>query len=113
MTKTMGLDAGLRVLVTAGASGIGRVIAESFASAGARIHICDNATQMIDECSAAHPDWGFTLCDVSNEADVSQMFNDAKRHLGGLSHTLCGDKMGHHRIGKESGDRAGACGHKS
>ena len=43
MTKTMGLDSGLRVLVTAGASGIGRAIGEKFASAGARVLICDNA----------------------------------------------------------------------
>jgi len=39
---------------------------------------------MLDECSAAHPDWGFTLCDVSHEADVSQLFDNANRHLGGL-----------------------------
>jgi len=84
MTESLGLDAGLRVLVTAGASGIGRVIAETFASAGARIHLCDISEQMLDDCSATHPDWGVTRCDVSNEADVSQLFEDANRHLGGL-----------------------------
>jgi len=39
---------------------------------------------MLDECSVAHPDWGYTYCDVSNEAHVSQLFTDAQRQLGGL-----------------------------
>ena len=47
MTETMGLDAGIRVLVTAGASGIGRVIAETFASAGASIHLCDISSEAL------------------------------------------------------------------
>ena len=32
---------GKRVLITAGAVGIGRVIAEGFAAEGARVHVCD------------------------------------------------------------------------
>jgi len=32
---------GLRVLVTAGAAGIGFAIAKTFAEHGARVHICD------------------------------------------------------------------------
>ena len=84
MTKTMGLEPGLRVLVTAGASGIGRVIAETFASAGARIHICDISPEALSECSETHPDWGVTNCDVSSESDVCRLFNEATNHLGAL-----------------------------
>ena len=32
---------GLRVLVTAGAAGIGRVMARTFSEHGAKVHICD------------------------------------------------------------------------
>lgn len=84
MKETMGLAAGLRVLVTAGASGIGRTIAETFASVGARIQICDVSSDALSECSATHPDWGMTHCDVSNESDVKQLFEDVGEHLGGL-----------------------------
>ncbi len=84
MTEILGLHAGLRVLVTAGASGIGRVIAETFASAGARIHICDISAQALDGCACEQPDWGMTRCDVSSEEEVNQLFVDAKHHLGGL-----------------------------
>lgn len=84
MTESLGLDAGLRVLVTAGASGIGRVVAETFASAGARIQICDISSQALSECAESHPDWGISNCDVSSESDVKQLFSDVGDHLGGL-----------------------------
>ena len=35
------LQPGLRVLVTGAAAGIGRVIAETFLTAGARLFVCD------------------------------------------------------------------------
>ncbi|MED5227785.1 MAG: SDR family NAD(P)-dependent oxidoreductase, partial [Pseudomonadota bacterium] len=41
MTQLTGLS-GKRVLVTAGASGIGLSIAASFAMAGAKVCVCDN-----------------------------------------------------------------------
>jgi NAD(P)-dependent dehydrogenase (short-subunit alcohol dehydrogenase family) len=41
MPERFAIETGLRVLVTAGAAGIGQAIASMFAEAGARVHICD------------------------------------------------------------------------
>lgn len=82
--QTMGLKPGLRVLVTAGGGGIGRVIAETFATAGARLHIGDISEQALGDCAATHPDWGTSRCDVAEEAEVTRLFDDVKAKLGGL-----------------------------
>lgn len=75
---------GLRVLVTAGASGIGLAIAETMAREGARLHVCDISGRALASCSAAHPDWGTSHCDVSQESQVSALFEDVASTLGGL-----------------------------
>jgi len=43
-----GLKPGLRVVVTAGASGIGRAIVDMLTVHGARIHVCDVADAALD-----------------------------------------------------------------
>jgi NAD(P)-dependent dehydrogenase (short-subunit alcohol dehydrogenase family) len=74
----------LRVLVTAGAGGIGRVIAESFAQTGARLHICDIADAALDEIKEIHPTWGVSRCDVSQADQVVELFEEVEAQLGGL-----------------------------
>ncbi|HEX4927482.1 MAG TPA: SDR family oxidoreductase, partial [Burkholderiales bacterium] len=74
----------LRVLVTAGASGIGRVIAETFLQAGARVHISDIEEQFLAETKRRMPQLTQTLGDVAKLADVERLFDDVQRALGGL-----------------------------
>ena len=55
----------LGVLVTAGSNGIGRVIAESFAHTGARLHLCNISHAALDEITQTHRTSGISRCDVS------------------------------------------------
>lgn len=75
---------GLRVLVTAGASGIGRIVAESFAAGGARVHICDISPEHIAAFAKANPGIGVTLADVADPEAVARVFSDIATGLGGL-----------------------------
>jgi NAD(P)-dependent dehydrogenase (short-subunit alcohol dehydrogenase family) len=75
---------GLRVLVTAGAAGIGRAIAHTFAEHGARVHICDADRAALEACGREYPDISRTLADVSRVDEVDRLFADVKRELGGL-----------------------------
>jgi len=75
---------GLRVVVTAGASGIGRVIAETLAKAGAKLHICDVDTAAMAAAQKAIPGLGTTRCDVAEPDEVDRLFADAATSLGGL-----------------------------
>ena len=75
---------GLRVLVTAGAGGIGRAMTDVFHQAGARIHICDIVQSALDDTVKAFPGITATTADVSNLADVDRLFADVQSKLGGL-----------------------------
>jgi len=72
-----------RVLITAGAGGIGRVMAQTFVDAGAKVHICDVAQSALDETVKALK-VSATRCDVSDRKQVDLLFADARKHLGGL-----------------------------
>jgi NAD(P)-dependent dehydrogenase (short-subunit alcohol dehydrogenase family) len=75
---------GLRVVVTAGAAGIGRAIARTFAEHGARVHICDVDDAALKESASVLPQVTRTRADVANVADVERLFRDAGERLGGL-----------------------------
>jgi NAD(P)-dependent dehydrogenase (short-subunit alcohol dehydrogenase family) len=79
-----GLKPGLRVAVSAGASGIGRAVSDMLILHGARVHICDVGDDFLKDFSKAHPKHGATKADVSKEADVERFFVEAKSALGGL-----------------------------
>jgi NAD(P)-dependent dehydrogenase (short-subunit alcohol dehydrogenase family) len=75
---------GLRVLVTAGAAGIGRAIAQTFLDHGARVHVCDIDTAALAAAKRELPAVTQTVADVANLVDVDRLFVDARRELGGL-----------------------------
>ncbi|MCB1815628.1 MAG: SDR family oxidoreductase, partial [Candidatus Competibacteraceae bacterium] len=80
----LGGIAGQRVLVTAGASGIGRAIADLLIAQGARVHICDVSDEFMADFRKVHPTASASKADVSDEADVERLFTDLERELGGL-----------------------------
>jgi NAD(P)-dependent dehydrogenase (short-subunit alcohol dehydrogenase family) len=75
---------GLRVLITAGGSGIGRAIAECFEAEGARVHVCDVVEDCLEELRRARPGIGGTIADVGDPAQVASLFEAALGRLGGL-----------------------------
>ncbi len=80
----MKIREGTRVLVTAGASGIGRRIAAAFLGQGAGVHVCDVAADRGADLLQELPGVGFTRADVAVPADVERVFADLEAHLGGL-----------------------------
>jgi NAD(P)-dependent dehydrogenase (short-subunit alcohol dehydrogenase family) len=76
--------AGRRVLVTAGAAGIGRTIAAAFLSQGARVWICDIDPEPLAETRSAHPGLLASRTDVAHEAAVDAMFEALGQAFGGL-----------------------------
>ena len=57
---------GLKLFITAGASGIGRQIVEGFLSEGADVSTCDIDHTALAELRAAHPSVSAHKCDVSD-----------------------------------------------
>ena len=75
---------GLRVLITAGAGGIGAVLARAFCEAGAHVHVCDIDRAALDRLAARLPGITGSMADASIEADVDLVIDDARAALGGL-----------------------------
>jgi len=81
----MALTPGTRVLITAGAGGIGRAMAEAFAAAGARVWVTDIDAEALAACPEA---WRKTCLDVTDEPAMAAMFAEIEAAWGGLD-TLC------------------------
>ena len=75
---------GLRVLVTAGASGIGLATARAFALEGALVHVCDVDARALAAMAVSDPEIAQQLCDVADPEAVAGLFTSAVREMGGL-----------------------------
>ena len=76
--------AGQRVIITAGAGGIGLATARRLAAHGARLFVCDVAEDALESFGRDFPEAGRIRADVAIEADVERLFAAAEAHLGGL-----------------------------
>lgn len=73
-----------RVLITGAGSGIGRVMAEHFETAGAQIWICDADAEILRQCLKENPGWKGTPCNVADEDSVNGLFQEIQNGFGGL-----------------------------
>ena len=75
---------GKRVVVTAGAQGIGLAITGAFVAAGAQVHICDINENFLAAAKAKFPAVSQSRTDVADEAQVDVMFAELGKRWGGL-----------------------------
>ncbi len=73
-----------KVIVTAGAAGIGLEIVKAFAGRGAKIFVCDINADALKALEEIVPGVITKTCDVSKRRDVEQMVAFAADALGGL-----------------------------
>ena len=75
---------GRRVLVTAGAAGIGLAIADELMGRGARVFVCDVSDAALRAFGESHPGGRTIKADVADEGDVDRMFEAVQDQFGGL-----------------------------
>lgn len=73
-----------RVLITAGASGLGLEMARVFSDAGCKVMICDIDQAALQAATTELPGLVSTQADVADEASVKALFTTVKQQLGGL-----------------------------
>ncbi len=74
----------MKVVVTAGAAGIGRAIAEAFHARGDRVHVCDVDRDALATLARERPDIGASVADVADPAQVDALFDTVEETLGAL-----------------------------
>src|SRR5215469_2297094 len=75
---------GKRVMVTAGATGIGRVTANSFLKAGARVYVCDIDPKALQAFQAEQPAANAMLADVADAAEIDRLFDAVLQTFSGI-----------------------------
>ena len=78
ITPSYTIDGEFVALISAGASGIGKQIAESLLQLGARVHVCDISDTAISSFLNDNPTATASCCDASDDSQVQQAFDDFK-----------------------------------
>jgi NAD(P)-dependent dehydrogenase (short-subunit alcohol dehydrogenase family) len=73
-----------KVLITAGAGGIGLALTRAFHATGARVFICDIDEAALARAAQEMPGVMTRLCDVGDRPAVAAMVEEAVQQLGGL-----------------------------
>ena len=66
-----------RVIITAAATGIGRVTAEMFLAVGAKVEVCDIDEPGLNGFKSKHPAVGVTVTDVADEGQLNRFVDKA------------------------------------
>ncbi len=73
-----------KVLITAGAAGIGREFARAFAATGAKVFVCDIDDKALAALAGEIPGLIARRCDMSKRAEIEALVPEAVAALGGL-----------------------------
>jgi NAD(P)-dependent dehydrogenase (short-subunit alcohol dehydrogenase family) len=84
MHKLMGSLEGMRVVVSAGAAGIGRVISDTLIQAGAQLAVFDVSKAAVADMQASYPDAIAKVVDVSDRSGVDEFFDEVTQLWDGL-----------------------------
>jgi NAD(P)-dependent dehydrogenase (short-subunit alcohol dehydrogenase family) len=75
---------GLRVMISAGANGIGLEIARAFVREGALVHVCDADRAALGRLAQTDAQLSWSECDVAARPQVQKFFDEGIARLGGL-----------------------------
>ena len=73
-----------KVIITAGGSGIGRVIAERFQDQGAQVFICDISAEAVTDVTNANKNIEGAVADVGDPVQVEGFIKRAVDTMGGV-----------------------------
>src|SRR6187402_3008911 len=73
-----------RILITAGASGIGREFVRAFSAIGDKVFVCDINADALRILKEELQEIVTHVCDLSKRSDIEKMVNEGANALGGF-----------------------------